>query len=143
MTADDARSVAVARAQLGAGRPLRTRAAGQSMWPLLREGAEVVVVPLTAAPAVGDVVLLVLGGRLVLHRVVRVLADGAVVTKGDAELGADPPVAAADLLGRVARAPWDGLVGRASAAPLGGIALWLGLARRAASRARGWRRGAK
>jgi hypothetical protein len=39
-------------------------------------------------------------GRLVVHRVVR-RRRGGCVTRGDGLPGADPPVAAADLVGRV------------------------------------------
>lgn len=139
--------VHVARAQLAAGRPLRARAAGQSMWPFVREGEELVVWPIAGGPEVGDVVLVVLGGELVLHRVVRVRRGGGVVTKGDAELGVDPPIDAGDVLGRLAPRRWDRLVACASAGSLGGLALWLGIARRAGGRAvqvaRRWRPAAK
>ena len=48
----------------------------------------------------GDVVLFSRKGRLFVHRVVE-LSGGAVVTRGDSMLDADPPVAVSDVLGRV------------------------------------------
>jgi len=48
----------------------------------------------------GDVVLYIRNGRLFVHRLVE-MAGEAVVTRGDALLGPDPPVRAGDLLGRV------------------------------------------
>ena len=122
----------LARAHLGAGRALRVPASGQSMWPLIRHGATVEVLPLGgAALAVGDVVLWARGGGLVLHRVVALTPD-AVTTKGDAMAHVDPPVSRADVLGRLARRPWDRCVARLSR--LGGAPLaraWA-VARRAA-----------
>ena len=48
----------------------------------------------------GDVVLFSRKGRLFVHRVVE-MSGGAVVTRGDSMLDADPPVAVSDVLGRV------------------------------------------
>ena len=48
----------------------------------------------------GDVVLYSRKGRLFVHRLVE-MSGGAVVTRGDSMLDADPPVAAGDVLGRV------------------------------------------
>jgi hypothetical protein len=47
----------------------------------------------------GDVVLFSRKGRLFVHRVVE-MSGGAVVTRGDSMLDADPPVALSDVLGR-------------------------------------------
>lgn len=132
-------AVELARAQLGAGRPLATVAAGQSMWPLVRDGQRVTILPLDRPPRVGDVVLLELGRRLVLHRVVRQEGD-AVVTKGDAVAWADPPVTAASLLGVLAPRAWDrwvALASRSGGAPLARVT---GIARRAVVRWRTRRR---
>ena len=49
----------------------------------------------------GDVVLFSRNGRLFVHRLVE-MSCGAVVTRGDSMLDADPPVAVSDVLGRVA-----------------------------------------
>ena len=53
-----------------------------------------------AAYRPGDVVLFSRKGRLFVHRVVE-MSGGAVVTRGDSMLDADPPVAVSDVLGRV------------------------------------------
>ena len=53
-----------------------------------------------AAYRPGDVVLFSRNGRLFVHRVVE-MSGGAVVTRGDSMLDADPPVAVSDVLGRV------------------------------------------
>src|SRR5258708_13284749 len=47
----------------------------------------------------GDVVLFSRKGRLFVRRVVE-MSGGAVVTRGDSMLDADPPVALSDVLGR-------------------------------------------
>jgi hypothetical protein len=55
-----------------------------------------------AGPAVGEVWLLVVNGRPVVHRVVARAPDLAwVLTRGDAALLPDPPASAGDLVGRV------------------------------------------
>lgn len=71
------------------------------MEPTIPAGAEVCV-SCGARPAVGEVGLLVLAGRPVVHRVVaRGPAGSWVLTRGDATAVPDPPVAEADLVGRV------------------------------------------
>ncbi|PKN57730.1 MAG: hypothetical protein CVU56_09385 [Deltaproteobacteria bacterium HGW-Deltaproteobacteria-14] len=128
-------AVELARAQLAAGRPLRTRAAGQSMWPWVRDGAAVTVIPLAGSPlAVGDVVLVALASRLVLHRVIRVAGD-IITTKGDAVAWPDPPVTRCDVLGRLRGHRWDRWVARASRAGGAPLARIVGLSRRLAGRA--------
>lgn len=112
MTPASAAFVELAREHLAAGRPLVLRAQGHSMWPAVRDGEEVTVLPLTAAPlAPGAIALVALGSRLVLHRIIATSASG-LVTKGDAVPHADPPVAARDLLGHLPRRcpPFDRLV---------------------------------
>ncbi|MFO0749856.1 MAG: S24/S26 family peptidase [Myxococcota bacterium] len=127
--------VDLAREHLAAGRPLVTRASGHSMWPLIRDGATVTILPLAADPRVGDVVLVDAGqAGLVLHRVVAIGPAGFVV-KGDARPTADGAVPREGILGR-----WDG-PGSALVAALsrGGGRLGarlLQLARRASDRLR-------
>lgn len=104
MTAPDPRDptraarIDLARAHLAAGRPLTLRAEGQSMWPLVRDGELVVVHPIEGPLVLGDVVLVELGGRLVLHRVIALTAAGCI-TKGDAVAAPDPPIPHAHILG--------------------------------------------
>ena len=92
--------VALARARLGRGEPLTLRAEGGSMWPLLLDGDTVEVQPLGGPPALGDIVLFELRGRLALHRVVAIDGD-RVVLKGDALTEPDGSYPAAALLGRL------------------------------------------
>ncbi len=122
----DAMRADMAREHLAAGRPLRARAHGLSMWPCLRPGALVTVEPLGARPPRrGDVVLADFGGRLVLHRVLRVAGD-RLWLKGDARPSGDPPVAAGAVLGRLAPRALDPVLARLS--PLLGRPLALGAA---------------
>ncbi len=108
-------AVELARAQLGAGRVLRTTARGHSMWPTVRDGQSVEVLPVGArAPRVGEVALVAAAGRLILHRVVDVAADGVLITKGDAVGRDDGRVATGAVLGVLAPRPWDRLVAAAS-----------------------------
>lgn len=108
--------LAVAFALVWAGHTviLPVRVAGWSMHPALSVG-DVVLVRLGARPVPGDVVLVRPAGRApVLHRVVELLDNGAVRTKGDANLVADArTVPAADVLGRsVAVIPVGAIVDR-------------------------------
>lgn len=83
---------------------LRLRVTGHSMAPFLHDGDTVWVEPLDAACLrQGDLVLVRLADDLLTHRLVAV--DGAGWhTKGDNVSAADPPVAAAAILGRVVAA---------------------------------------
>lgn len=93
---------ALAREHLAAGRVLVTKVCGQSMWPLIRDGERVEVRPRSGPVEIGDVVLVMLGHKLVLHRVVAIQSDG-VVTKGDAVGWCDPPSRLGEVLGVVDR----------------------------------------
>lgn len=93
----------LARSHLRAGRPLTLRAEGHSMWPLVKDGDLVVVSPIAGALVIGDVVLVALDGRLVLHRVIALTPEGCV-TKGDATASRDAPVIDDDILGALPRA---------------------------------------
>lgn len=70
-----------------------------SMAPRVRPGDVVLLAPLTARPHVGQVVLVrdpqAPTGR-VLHRVVRITADGVLTTKGDANPTEDPTAHSTD-----------------------------------------------
>lgn len=95
-SADLLRAVVEARGQFW------VTARGGSMWPTIRDGDEVLLVPL-GRPRVGDVVVLDLGSRLVLHRVVRA-GDALLVTRGDASRCEDGHVSLADVVGRAVAA---------------------------------------
>lgn len=100
-------AVELARAQLAAGGVLRTTAVGHSMWPTIRDGDPVVIEPFGGGgPAVGDVALVAVAGRLVLHRVIA-LRGAHALTKGDAITHPDGEVPTSALLGRVRPRPWD------------------------------------
>lgn len=76
---------------------------GWSMWPILRDGDEVVVDHgcLTFAP--GDIVVCWRDRRLLAHRVLWVRAEPspAVLTKGDSRRRCDGWISAENILGRV------------------------------------------
>ena len=74
---------------LARGLPVTFVARGRSMWPALRDGDRVRVTPLTRAPRAGDVVFARVGDFVVLHRVLWVRRDGAVLLKGDARRRVD------------------------------------------------------
>jgi hypothetical protein len=89
----------------------RFRMIGDSMSPFIQDGDGVVIEHDTAEIRVGDVILYPkpsassLGQGFVLHRVVRVIADGPqrlFVTQGDNRPLPDPPVASDQILGKVA-----------------------------------------
>ncbi len=99
----------LARQQLALGRALTLPVSGSSMWPAVRSGQVVTVVPCGADLRVGDVVLLAGHDVVVLHRITRLTAS-AVLTKGDACPDADGWVPRAEVLGRLERRPWDRLL---------------------------------
>ena len=92
---------------LGGGSGLRFRARGVSMQPFIRDGDILEVQPPgVAALRRGDVVLCHLGGgRLVAHRVVRIIRENSgattAVTQGDALTCPDLPVSWEQVLGHV------------------------------------------
>jgi signal peptidase I len=77
------------------------RVGGWSMGPALSPG-DVVLIRADGKPVVGDIVLLRSPGHEpVLHRVVELLDDGAVRTKGDANATADlAPTPPGEVVGR-------------------------------------------
>ncbi|MFT7583036.1 MAG: signal peptidase I [Myxococcota bacterium] len=95
------------REQLAAQRPLRLRPQGYSMWPAIKPGRIVVVVPSNTRDIdVGDIVLFHVEATLVLHRVVARHVD-AFLTKGDATASHDGWIPRAHILGRLSRRRWD------------------------------------
>jgi hypothetical protein len=122
--------VAMARDHLLRGRPLRLEGEGTSMWPVVREGEVVEVLPLAGGGVrEGDVVLAEGSAGLYLHRVLRLQGD-RVLLKGDANPLPDGWVPVGALLGRLARRPWD--------RPLALAAPWLGPWLSRAARVRRW-----
>ncbi len=90
----------MAKEHLGRGQELIFTLVGTSMWPVMgRGGAEVPVQPLDdSAWRVGARVLITVKDRLVLHRVVALEADRALV-KGDNNRFTDGWYAREELLG--------------------------------------------
>lgn len=91
----------LAREHLARGMPLTLEAEGHSMWPLIQHGDRITVEP-PLPPQLGDLVLVDLHDRLVLHRVIAI-THTHITTKGDAVPHADPPIAPTAILGVLAR----------------------------------------
>jgi hypothetical protein len=87
---------------------------GQSMWPTIRDGDEVVIAAMERKPKRGEIILFEDRDRAVLHRVVRVSGE-IVQTRGDAAGQPDAEIRLAAIVGlAVAR------IGTAGRAPLEG-----------------------
>ena len=82
-----------------AGGELWVTGSGQSMQPTVRHADLVLVTPLRRAVRRGDIVLVPLGPRLMLHRVA-LLHDQLVVTRGDARERNDPPITKVEIVAR-------------------------------------------
>jgi signal peptidase I len=95
------------RELLSAGHTARFLASGDSMYPAIRGGDYLHVVPCRVSELRrGDVVLAATDRGLTAHRIVRISErDGTlqIIMRGDNSLRSDRPVGAADVLGRVAR----------------------------------------
>ena len=84
-------AVRLIRDAVGAGGEMWVSGSGGSMHPTIRHADPVLVAPLTPRVRPGHVVLVPLGPRLMLHRVVEVQGD-IVLTRGDARQKNDAPV---------------------------------------------------
>ena len=130
LQADAARVVALAASLRGPGRSVASTVQGGSMGHTLPPGARIRIA-LTDGErhAVGQVVAFITGNQVVVHRIVYRCDSGRgaghVLTRGDAGLVPDPPVAFACVLGAVALEP-DGAVPAASTrSPHAAFASWL------------------
>ena len=86
-----------------AGKRSRLRIAGNSMSPLIGDGYDLIVEH-KGGIGLGDIVIFKHQGRVMAHRVVRVLQnkDRAVfVTKGDNSTGFDSPISREQIIGKV------------------------------------------
>jgi phage repressor protein C with HTH and peptisase S24 domain len=89
------------RAVLAAGHGARFRVEGDSMYPVIRSGDYVQVVPCAVSELRrGQIILASTTRGLTAHRIVRISARG-IVTRGDNSLRTDPAVEPAKVLGRV------------------------------------------
>jgi signal peptidase I len=90
----------------GEGACLHVEVRGWSMYPFIRDGDNIKVVPAALDEIeVGDVVLFRSGDRLLAHRVVGYISeDGStsIRARGDRFRQEDPPFGQAELVGRVA-----------------------------------------
>jgi signal peptidase I len=91
---------------LGKGHAVRFQARGHSMHPLIQSDDYLTVEPADASAIVrGDVVLADAERGLTAHRVVQIARTGSgelvLITRGDNVGQSDPPLPAAQLLGRV------------------------------------------
>jgi hypothetical protein len=82
------------------GLPQRMRARGWSMHPAIADGAQLTLLHEPGPPKLGDVVMALMGGVLVVHRVVG-WRQGAVLLCGDAHRTPDGWVQWGDVLARV------------------------------------------
>jgi hypothetical protein len=87
------------RDAVAAGGEMWVSGAGGSMHPTIRHLDPVLVAPVARRVRRGEVVLVPLGSRLMLHRVVDVQGD-IVLTRGDARQRNDAPVPREDVVAR-------------------------------------------
>lgn len=93
---------------LGRGIAVRFQVHGDSMYPVIHSGDYVLVEPVALTDVrLGDVVLSLTARGLTAHRVVAI-TQTTITTCGDNALDNDPPITAAELLGRVRRAEHEG-----------------------------------
>jgi len=92
-----------------AGGELWVCGSGSSMHPTVRHADLVLVAPLRRAVRRGDIVLVPLGQRLMLHRVA-LLEDDVVITRGDAREHNDAPVAREKIVARAIAVRQDDVV---------------------------------
>jgi hypothetical protein len=78
---------------VGAKGELWIPVSGNSMLPTIRPGDRVLLTPTRRRLARGDVVIVALGTKVILHRVVS-LVNQVVVTRGDSCQVGDPPIEA-------------------------------------------------
>jgi hypothetical protein len=87
------------RDAVAAGGEMWVRGSGGSMHPTIRHADPVLLAPLSRHVRRGEVVLVPLGPRLMLHRVVDIQGD-IVLTRGDARQRNDAPVARREVVAR-------------------------------------------
>ena len=95
---------ACVEAELAEGRPVRFRLKGNSMYPLLRNGKDVVVLGKCPAESLQpmDVVLFRYRGKHVLHRIIRREGERLLI-QGDGSIVAKEKCTVDDVVGKVLR----------------------------------------
>lgn len=95
---------ACVEAELAEGRPVRFRLKGNSMFPLLRNGKDVVVLRKCPAESLQpmDVVLFRYRGKHVLHRIIRREGERLLI-QGDGSIVAKEECTVNDVVGKVLR----------------------------------------
>jgi phage repressor protein C with HTH and peptisase S24 domain len=89
------------REVLTAGHTARFRASGDSMYPAIRSGDYLEIVPCHVSQLrLGDVILATTERGLTAHRIVR-MHGNRITMRGDNALRCDPSVGPEDVLGRV------------------------------------------
>ena len=125
------------RELLSSGHTARFRASGDSMYPSIRSGDYLNVVPCTLSELRrGDIVLAATKRGLTAHRIVRISERGGsvrIVIRGDNALRSDGPIEVGDVLGRVVSAEGD-RSHRAIAAPVAMLRIAVVLVRRLRAR---------
>jgi hypothetical protein len=91
---------------LGEGQSITVTAGGQSMWPAIKPGDNVIIVPFNKEQILlkGDIVALIRDGGLVVHRVVTLAGEAysrVFLTRGDSTLSSDPWSGEEDIAGVV------------------------------------------
>ncbi len=89
-------------AELASGSPIEVEAEGGSMFPLIRNGQTVLVRPIDRPLRRGDVVLVAIDSRWIIHRIVHV-DDQRVTTRGDNQPHGDRPTSLAAVQGIAVR----------------------------------------
>lgn len=93
-----------ARVMLEEERGIAITAGGYSMWPALRPGDRLIISPVSAGPAVGDVVAIRRDGGFVAHRVTEIMTSDnglQLRTRGDSSRQPDPWLSGNDIAGVV------------------------------------------
>ena len=111
-------------ALLSEGHAARFRATGDSMYPTLRDGDALTVLPVHVDDLRrGDIVLTQDGTRVTAHRIRSLGA--AIVTRGDNSDEDDAPLAPSQVLGKVVAADRNGELVRLGRGWVAGVRRWV------------------
>ena len=95
-------AVGLAIELLRGGQPVTLTNLSGSLWPMVRVGEELTIVPITHAPRIGALVAVERRSRIVVHRLVAMNGE-RLVLKGDSNAHTDEPVTRDELLGCVSQ----------------------------------------